>query len=230
MSEIKRPPKEVVEELRKICTGSFSDTLDDLGIKGYMSHQIRPIYPPERRVVGPAITVRWTPAREPMKCGLDSIKAGLIAIDKTKSGDVYVAAIEGQTIEDFRDIGLWGDLMALSASIRGMEGAVLDGATRDCDEIKRINFPTFARSISPTTTVRRVEAAGVNVPVICAGVLVNPGDIIVADTDGVVVIPQDIVREVLKKAKEFEEAEKKEREIIRSGKTWEELFKEGVRV
>ena len=94
--------------------------------------------------------------------------------------------------------------MATAMKYRGLAGAVIDASIRDTPQIKRLQFPVFSRGIAPSTSVNHYRFAGVNVPVTCAGVRVNPNDIIVADEDGVVVVPRAKAADVLKKAQEYD--------------------------
>ena len=114
-------------------------------------------------------------------------------IDEAKPGEVGVIVMEGTL-----DIAAMGNLMATAAIERGMAGMVLDGAIRDVWDIRRMGLTVYARSKSPRTAVGHYATVAKNVPVECAGVTVRPGDIIVADEDGVVVVPQEHAADVLK--------------------------------
>jgi 4-hydroxy-4-methyl-2-oxoglutarate aldolase len=123
-------------------------------------------------------------------------------IDNAEPGEVGVIVMEGTL-----DIAAMGNLMATAAKVRGMAGMVLDGAIRDVWDIRRMELTIYARSISPRTAVGHYATVARNVPVECAGVTVRPGDIIVADEDGVVVVPKERAEEVLKKAQEIDKQE-----------------------
>jgi regulator of RNase E activity RraA len=122
-------------------------------------------------------------------------------------------------VEEGLDISGIGGLMATACKARDLAGAVIDGAVRDVDEILAMEFPVFSRSISPATSVGRYVSVAKNIPVQCAGVTVNPGDIIVAGTDGVVVVPRDMAEEILQKAKSFDENESKMVPMIKEYKS-----------
>ena len=124
-------------------------------------------------------------------------------IDEAKPGEVGVIVMEGTL-----DIAAMGNLMGTAATVRGMAGMVLDGAIRDVWDIRRMGLTVYARSSTPATAVGHYATVAKNVPVECAGVTVRPGDIIVADEDGVVVVPQERAEEVLKKAKEIDDRER----------------------
>ena len=126
----------------------------------------------------------------------------LDAIDQAPSGSVYV-----MVVEDGLDIAGMGALMGTAMKFRGLAGAVIDGGLRDTPQMKRIQFPVFSRSIVPSTSVNHYRFAGMNVPVKCAGVTVRPNDIIVADEDGVAVVPLEKAAEVLKRAQELDDTE-----------------------
>jgi regulator of RNase E activity RraA len=111
---------------------------------------------------------------------------------------------------------------------KGIAGAIVDGAIRDIDEIRDLGFPVFSRAVIPRSTHSpysgRLEPIEVNVPITCGGVLVRPGDLVLADEIGVVVIPQEEAGEVLTRARQQAEKEEKTRQWIRAGKTVEEIL------
>jgi regulator of RNase E activity RraA len=110
-------------------------------------------------------------------------------------------------VPDGQDVAGIGGLMGTAMKFRGLAGAVIDGGLRDTPQLRRIQFPVFSRGIVPSTSINHYRFAGMNVPVKCAGVTVNPGDIIVADEDGVAVVPKDKAEAVLKKAQELDDTE-----------------------
>lgn len=114
--------------------------------------------------------------------------------------------------------------MATAASERKMEGVVVDGAIRDVDQIEKLGLPVFTRSISPSTMVGRWTGLTRNIPVLCAGVTVYPGDYIVGDRDGVVSIPAARVQAVIKRAQEMEEKEKKMMPMIQKLKSLQKVL------
>ena len=127
----------------------------------------------------------------------------LDAIDNAPAGSVYV-----MSLPDGADFAGIGGLMATAMKFRGLAGAVVDASIRDTPQIKRLQFPVFSRGIVPSTTINHYRFAGVNIPVTCAGMRVNPNDIIVADEDGVVVVPRAKAADVLKKAQELDDTER----------------------
>jgi len=191
----------LIEGFKKTTIASVSDAIDQVtGQRGFMYHDMRPLF--KAKVVGPAVTALIRP----------SIKASaptgpnhsLMAIDEADPGSVLVIVVE-----ESLDISGTGGLMSTACKARGLAGAVIDGAARDVDEIKQLGFPVFCRSITPATSVGRYVSVGKNMPVQCAGVTVNPDDIIVGGTDGVVVVPREKAAEILEIAQKIDEKERK---------------------
>jgi regulator of RNase E activity RraA len=203
--------KEVTEQFKKISTASISDAVDLVtGTRGFMDFEVKPRIN-ERRIAGPAVTVKevWTDEKLPPVHALE-------AVDESEAGSIIVIGIEGSP----KDVAVWGGLMAAGAVANELAGAVLDAGVRDVTEIKRdFDFPVFSRSVSPATTVGRYKTEALNVPVECGGVTVNPGDLVVADPDGVVVVPVEAVREVLEVAQEIEVREAEQAKLILSEKS-----------
>jgi len=197
--------QEIVKGFREVATASVADAVDKLaGKRGYMDHPIKPRIN-DKRVVGPAVTVLEGPTKEfvPPQHALD-------LIDSAVPGSVMVIGINGEA-----DVAIWGGLMTAGAYARGFEGAVLDGGVRDITEIRRdYDFPVFSRSASPGTTLGRFKTLGSNIPVVCGGIEVHPGDIIVADIDGVVVVPKALAAEVLKMSQEIDKRELEQAKLI----------------
>jgi regulator of RNase E activity RraA len=189
----------VIEGFRTVEVASVSDALEQLyGTRGYMSHQMRPLF--TTKFAGPAVTVLLK--KEEHHEGAAASQGMLDAIDAAPPGSVYV-----MVLEDGADYAGIGALMATAMKFRGLTGAVVDGSIRDTPQIRRLQFPVFSRGVVPSTTINHYRFAGVNVPVMCAGVRVNAGDIITADEDGVAVVPRAKAAEVLKKAQERDNIE-----------------------
>jgi len=209
----------LIEGFRAVATASAADAVDKVaGRRGYMSHEIKPRIN-DRKIVGPAVTILEGPTTEfgPPQHALD-------AIDESEAGSVIVISIGGVA-----DVAVWGGLMTAGAVANKHEAAVLDGAVRDLVEIKRdYDFPVYARAVSPGTTLGRFKSIAANVEVEVGDVLVSPGDIVVADVDGVVVVPRDHAEEVLAMAREIDEREAEQaRLIIDCGSLREGLAKYG---
>src|SRR5579884_782432 len=189
----------LVEGFRLVEVASVADAMEQLyGQRAYMSHQMRPLFP--TKFAGPAVTVLMR--KEEHKQGAPASQGMLDAIDAAPAGSVYV-----MVLEDGADYAGIGGLMATAMRSRGLAGAVVDGSVRDTPQIRKMQFPVFSRGVVPSTTVNHYKFAGANVPVVCAGMRVNPNDIIVADEDGVAVVPRAHASEVLKKAQELDNTE-----------------------
>jgi len=189
----------LMESFRMVEVASVADAMEQLyGQKAYMSHEMRPLN--AAKFAGPAVTVLLK--KEEHKEGAKASEGMLDAIDNAKPGSVYV-----MVLEDGGDYAGIGGLMATAMKYRGLAGAVIDGGVRDTPQIRKLQFPVFSRGVAPSTTINHYRFAGVNVPVTCAGVRVNAGDIVAADEDGVAVVPRARAAEVLKKAEDLDNTE-----------------------
>jgi regulator of RNase E activity RraA len=189
----------LIDGLKLVEVASVSDAFELLyHQKVYMSHEMRALAP--TKFAGPAVTVLLK--KEEHQEGSKASEGMLDAIDNAKPGSVYV-----MVLEDGADYAGIGALMATAMKVRGFAGAVIDGGVRDTPQIRRIQFPVYSRGVVPSTTINHFRLVGVNIPVTCAGVKVNPGDIISADEDGIVAIPRAKAEEVLKKAQALDDTE-----------------------
>lgn len=195
-----QPPSDpLIEGFRNVEVASVADAVEQLyGQKVYMSHDMRPVE--KTKFAGPAVTVLLK--KEEHTEGSKASQGMLDAIDAAPPGSVYVMVLENGL-----DYAGMGALMATAMKVHGFTGAVIDGSVRDTPQIGRLQFPVFSRGVAPSTTVNHFRFAGVNIPVTCAGALVNPGDIIVADEDGVAVVSKAHAAQVLKKAEELDNTE-----------------------
>jgi regulator of RNase E activity RraA len=197
---------ELIEGFNKVAVASVADAVDKVcGKRGYMDCEIKPRIN-EKRICGPAATV--------LEAATDEIvppQHALDLIDEAPRGSVIVISIAGGE----PNVAVWGGLMTAGAVANGHAGAVLDGAVRDLTEIRRdYDFPVYARAVSPGTTVGRYRTVASQVPVCVAGIMVHPGDIIVGDIDGVVVVPQAKAAEVLAMALEIDARELEQAKLI----------------
>jgi regulator of RNase E activity RraA len=190
----------------QVAVASVADAVDKVcGVRGYMSSGIKPRIN-DQRICGPAATVLEAATDEfvPPQHALD-------LIDEAPKGSVIVIAIEGGQ----PDVAVWGGLMTAGAVANGHAGAVLEGAVRDLVEIRRdYGFPVYALDVSPGTTLGRYRTVASQVPVRVGGVMVHPGDIVVGDVDGVVVVPKDRAAEVLAMAQEIDTRELEQAKLI----------------
>jgi regulator of RNase E activity RraA len=189
----------LLQGLREVEVASVADAMEQLyGQQAFMSHEMRPLAP--AKFAGPAVTVLMK--KEEHKEGSAASQGMLDAIDTAPPGSVYVMVLENGA--DYAGIG---GLMATGMKFRGMTAAVIDGGVRDTPQIRKLQFPVFSRGVVPSTTINHYRFAGANIPVTCAGVKVNPGDIIVGDEDGVAVVPKAHAADVLKKAQDLDNTE-----------------------
>lgn len=188
-----------VNGFRLVEVASVADAMEQLyGTKAYMTHDMRPLMP--AKFAGPAVTVFMK--KEENQDGAKGVQGMLDAIDEAAPGSVYVIVLE-----DGLDYAGIGGLMSTAMKFRGLAGAVVDGGIRDTPQISKLQFPVFSRGIVPSTTINHYRVAGRNVPVTCAGVTVRPSDIVVADMDGVAVVPKEKATEVLKRAQQLDNTE-----------------------
>jgi 4-hydroxy-4-methyl-2-oxoglutarate aldolase len=186
----------LIQGYRETEVASVADAMEQLyGQQAFMSHEMRPLE--KTKFAGPAWTVLMK--KEENKEGGAAAQGMLDAIDAAPAGAVYVMSVENGA-----DYAGMGGLMATGMKFRGLAGAVVDASIRDTPQIKKLQFPVFSRGVVPSTMVGHYRFAGVNVPVTCAGVKVNAGDIVTADEDGVVVVPKAHAADVLKKAQDLD--------------------------
>src|SRR5437764_11329079 len=189
----------LIEGFRMVEVASVADAMEQLyGQRAYLSHDMRPVF--KTKFAGPAVTVLLKKGEH--KEGSAASQGMLDAIDSAPPGSVYV-----MVLEDGLDYAGIGGLMATAMKYRGLAGAVIDGGVRDTPQIAKLQFPVFSRGVVPSTSINHYRFVGMNIPVMCAGVRVTPGDIITADEDGVAVIPKAHAADVLKKAQELDNTE-----------------------
>ncbi len=178
-----------------------------------MSRDIRLVTTPGKTIVGPAVTTKWELAREGMTA--ESIRRFVFEpVDRAPAGSIWVVASGTDQL-----LSMFGDLIGLACKQRGLAGAVTDSGCRDVGAMDAIGFPVFAKGTvlyGPGDIIRPVAA---DVPVVCGGVDVRPGDVIVADVDGVIVVPKDVVADVARAKDELLAKEAEVRRKIESGET-----------
>jgi regulator of RNase E activity RraA len=209
-----------VEQVRAVAKCySASCVFADVQQRGGVMHSaLKPIF--SGKAVGPALTVKLSPG---------DLQDPLLALHVAQPGDVVVVDAGGET-----ETSVFGGLMGSLFKNRGVQGAVIDGACRDTDELRDIGFLLFSRAVTARGTHTmfsgRKADVQVNVPVTCGGIVVNPGDVIVGDEIGVTVVPASELAKVLAAAREQAEREEATRQRIRQGKTFEELLAEFGRI
>lgn len=178
-----------IERLSKLDTCSVSDAMDSLSLKG-ATWGVRPQWQCPR-IVGRAVTMKIKPVglQQPTQ------HLGTPAIEAAQPGDIIVIDNAGQP-----QFSTWGGLLSLSAKLKGVSGVVIDGACRDIDEARDLEFPVYSRGVVPMTARGRVMQESFNQEVQFAGVQCRPGDLVIADGSGVVIIPREKEEEVVSAA------------------------------
>jgi 4-hydroxy-4-methyl-2-oxoglutarate aldolase len=203
--KISRPDPEAVKILGELGVATVHEAQ---GRTGLMKPYMRPIYP-SARVAGPAVTVLCQSGDNLM------IHA---AIEVCQPGDVLVVT----TTSDSTD-GMFGDLLATSLVAHGVLGLIIDAGVRDVSELTAMDFPVWSKAISAQGTVK-ATAGSVNIPIVCAGASIQPGDVVVGDMDGVVVVPRGNAAEVAKASQARVAKEEKNRHSLRSGELGLDMY------
>jgi len=224
--QVPRPPRELIRELLGYegLTPTLSDILDSRGVAGAIPGSVLKPVLPGKKIAGPAITLKYVPERmTPAQSFHDKAKAKLADRDAyalTEPGDVVVIDGGGRG-----DISAMGGLSTLMAKKYGLAGNIVDAGVRDIQDIRGLDYPVWSRGITPITGKFRFEALEINGPVVCAGVSVHPGDLVVADDTGVVIIPQDFIKEVIRLAIEASKKEEHLIQVIEEGSSVEDMKK-----
>jgi 4-hydroxy-4-methyl-2-oxoglutarate aldolase len=205
---VRRIPRPDVQAVKVLGELGAATVHEAQGRTGVMLPYMRPMYP-DARVSGAAVTVLCHPGDNLM------IHA---AVEVCKPGDVLVVVTTSESTD-----GMFGDLLGTSCQAHGVVGLVIDAGVRDTAELAAMKFPVWSKAVSPQGTVK-ASPGSVNVPVVCAGVIVNPGDVILGDADGVVVVPRAAAAEVAKAGQQRVAKEEKTRERLAKGELGIEFY------
>jgi len=215
-------PDALLNDFRHVEVASVSDAAEQiLGKKMYMSHRMQAIFP--TKFAGYAITVLLK--KDEGNKDPNALAGMIAAIDGGAKDSVYV-----MTVEDGADIAGMGGLMGTTMYSRGYVGAIVDGGVRDVAQLRRIGFPVYALGPVPSTSVGHYKFGGANIPLICDGVQVQPGDIVAADADGVVVVPRARAEEILALAQQMDFKEHSMYPFIEKFKSLQEAVKKFGRI
>lgn len=203
------------ELYERASTASLTAQLIKRGFRTRAISNIAPVNPETPRVFGPAYTLRYIPMREDLATGeamADPENPQRKSIEAVPPGHVFVVDTQGMDVS-----GTFGDILVARLQVRGVAGVVSDGPMRDIAELENMDFPVFARGNAAPPSYASMLAADAQVPIGCGGVAVFPGDIVIGDPDGVVILPAAIAEDVARAAVEQDQLEAYVRQRIEGG-------------
>jgi regulator of RNase E activity RraA len=206
---------ELARMLAQATTASLSAQLIKRGFRSRAIANIAPVNPATAKLFGPAYTLRYIPAREDLTTSAAMASAEnphRKAVETAPPGHVLVVDTHGMDVS-----GTFGDILVARLAVRGVAGIVSDGPMRDVGELRRMALPVFARGNAAPPSYASMMAVDAQVPISCGGIAVFPGDMIVGDADGVVVLPQHVAREVARDAAEQDRLEAYVRQRVEAG-------------
>ena len=219
-SIVKKPKSRYLkykDKLDRCFSAVLQDVMDGMNVRVQcMDPALRPL-DPSMRAWGEAITIYLEAVAEVPE---NPFQMEMELLDSANEGHIIVAQCNARELSAF-----WGGLLSNAAVGRKVSGVITDGGVRDYNEIMELGFPAFSRGLSPYDSLGRMDGKECDVPVECGGIRVHPGDLVFGDVDGIVVVPQDIVDEVVAKAWEKVQAESTVREELRSGASVVKTFK-----